>query len=129
LPARLHHLDLPMGDFEATERFYGDVLGWPIGQKSAKGPRGWVDFKEAAPEGTVPQLLTVEFEDGSYLAFVIGKEPDYSGDLPCVGVTLRDSNERRDLLERLNKAGVKTEGSASTGFAFYDPAGLRIEVR
>lgn len=128
MPARIHHTGLMMVDFETTVRFYGEVLGWKIAKKSGFGPQGFVDFKGATPSGISPRLLVVEFDDGSYLNFGIGKKPDYSGDEPHVAVKLRHYKEKRDLLQRLTDAKVEVEVNEGENIAFYDPSGLRIEV-
>ena len=128
MPARMHHVDLPMEDFESTAHFYGEVLGWKIKRKSAVGPTGWVDFKGSTPPGLKPRLLVVEFDDGSYIAFVTGKKPDYKSDEPHIALKLRHSKERRDLMARLAEHNVEVEVNEGENIAFYDPAGLRIEI-
>ncbi len=117
-----------MADFEATFDFYTRVLGWKVTKVAGLTAAGWVEDKVALPAGAKPRLLTVGLDDGSYLAFVIGKKPDYSGDEPHVAVRMRHSKERRDLLARLKEFKVEYEDNVGENIAFYDPNGLRIEI-
>lgn len=128
MPARVHHVDLPTTDLEATREFYTRVLGWRIRSVSGISDKGWVEAKDALPPGVRPRVLTIAFDDKSYLAFVVGKKPDYTGDEPHVAVRLRHSKERRDLVARLEEAKIEYEDNAGENIAFYDPNGLRIEV-
>ncbi len=128
MPARVHHVDLPMADFDVTRDFYTRVLGWKVKSVSGMSDRGWVEAKEALPPGVRPRVLTIELDDKSYLAFVIGKKPDYAGDEPHLAVRLRHSKERRDLVARLKEAKVEYEDNIGENIAFYDPNGLRIEI-
>ena len=117
-----------MSDFHATLRFYRDVLEWKI--KACGGRRGsqWVDFEGDAPAGVVPSLVTVAMADGSYLAFVTDKAPDYDGDEPHIAVSLSNEAERDALRKRLVAAHIALEENPGENFAFYDPSGLRLEV-
>lgn len=128
MPARVHHVDLPMADFAATRDFYTRVLGWKVKNVQGISPRGWVEEKDALPEGVRPRILTIEFDDSSYIAFVVGKKPDYTGDEPHLAVRLRHAKERRDLIARLKEAKVEYEDNVGENIAFYDPNGLRIEI-
>ena len=128
MPARVHHVDLPMADYPATRDFYTRVLGWKVKGVSGLSEKGWVEAKDELPAGVRPRVLTIEFDDASYLAFVLGKKPDYSGDEPHLAVRLRHSKERRDLIERLKEFKVEYEDNVGENLAFYDPSGLRIEI-
>jgi catechol 2,3-dioxygenase-like lactoylglutathione lyase family enzyme len=128
MPARVHHVDLPMKDFAVTRDFYTRILGWKVTKVSGLTPNGWVEHKDTLPPGAKPRLLTVGFDDGSYLAFIIGKEPDYTGDEPHIAVRLRHSKERRDLIARLKEFNIEYEDNVGENIAFYDPNGLRIEI-
>jgi catechol 2,3-dioxygenase-like lactoylglutathione lyase family enzyme len=128
VPERVHHVDLPMSDFAATFEFYTRVLGWKVKNVQGLSPQGWVESKDALPQGVKPRLLTIEFDDGAYLAFVLGKKPDYSGDEPHLAVRMRHAKERRDLVARLKENNVEFEDNVGENIAFYDPNGLRIEI-
>jgi catechol 2,3-dioxygenase-like lactoylglutathione lyase family enzyme len=128
VPARLHHMGLLMRDFEATARFYGEVLGWKITKRSGLGPAGWVEFQGATPAGVSPRLLVVSFDDDSYLTFGVNAKIQYTGDEPHIALKLRHYKERRDLMARLKDAGVEVEVNEGENIAFYDPSGLRIEI-
>lgn len=128
MPLRVHHVDLPMADFAATHDFYTRVLGWKVKSIAGLSPNGWVEAKDRLPEGVKPRLLTIAFDDDSYLAFVMGKKPEYSGDEPHIAVRLRHSKERRDLILRLKEHKVEFEDNVGENLAFYDPNGLRIEI-
>lgn len=128
MPARVHHVDLPMKDFTVTRDFYTRILGWKVTKVAGLTSSGWVEHKDTLPAGAKPRLLTVTLDDGSYLAFIIGKEPDYSADEPHIAVRLRHSKERRDLVGRLKEFKVEYEDNVGENIAFYDPNGLRIEI-
>lgn len=128
MPARVHHVDLPMQDFEATRDFYSRILGWRILKVAGISATGIVEAKEFLPPGTRPRTLTIEMDDGSYIAFALGKKPDYSGDEPHVAVRLRHGKERRDLIARLKEFKIEYEDNVGENIAFYDPSGLRIEI-
>ena len=129
MPDRIHHVDLPLADFEATYDFYTRVLGWKVKSVSGMGAQGWVETAgEPLPAGVRPRVLTIEFDDKSYLAFVMGKKPDYSGDEPHIAVKMRHLKERRDLVQRLKDFKVEYEDNVGENLAFYDPNGLRIEI-
>ena len=117
-----------MADFAVTHDFYTRILGWKVTEVAGLGPSGWVKDKVALPPGVKPRLLTVGLDDESYLAFVMGKKPEYSGDEPHVAVRLRHSKERRDLVSRLNEFKIEYEDNVGENIAFYDPNGLRIEI-
>lgn len=128
MPGRVHHVDLPMADYAATRDFYTRVLGWKVKSVSGLSDKGWVEAKGELPPGVRPRILSIEFDDMSYLAFVIGKKPDYTGDEPHLAVRLRHSKERRDLIARLKENKVEYEDNVGENIAFYDPSGLRIEI-
>jgi len=65
-------------------------------------------------------------KDGSYLAFILGKLPDYSHDEPHLALKL-SIPERRALLRRLKAARMAIERNPRENFAVYDPSGLRLE--
>ncbi|HEX9710027.1 MAG TPA: VOC family protein [Candidatus Thermoplasmatota archaeon] len=121
----IHHVDLLMSDYHATERFYREVLGWPIIRRSGKGAEGWVDFIGEPPADVEPLLLAVQLAGGAYLAFVKGRAPDYREDEPHIAVRITDPGA---LLERLASHRVPVEVNPGENMAFYDPSGLRIEV-
>jgi catechol 2,3-dioxygenase-like lactoylglutathione lyase family enzyme len=128
MPGRVHHVDLPMKDFQATYDFYSRVLGWRISEVAGLTSNGWVKSPTTLPKDAKPRLIQVSFDDGSYLAFIIGKAPDYTGDEPHVAVRLRHGKERRDLIARLKENKVEFEDNVGENIAFYDPNGLRIEI-
>jgi catechol 2,3-dioxygenase-like lactoylglutathione lyase family enzyme len=128
MPYRVHHVDLPMADFWTTHNFYSRVLGWKITKVAGISPSGWFEAKDNLPPLVKPRLLTVGFDDDSYLAFILGKKPDYAGDEPHIAVRLRHSKERRDLISRLKDFKVAYEDNVGENIAFYDPNGLRIEI-
>lgn len=117
-----------MRDFAKTHDFYSRVLGWKITKVSGLTSSGWVEDKHKLPPEAKPRLITVGFNDGSYLAFIIGKVPDYTGDEPHIAVRLRHSKERRDLIARLTENQIEFEDNVGENIAFYDPNGLRIEI-
>lgn len=128
MPERVHHVDLPLLDFAATLDFYTRVLGWKVRSVAGMSDHGWVETKGPLPEGVRPRVLSIEFDDKSYLAFVVGKKPDYSGDEPHIAVRMRHSKERRDLIQRLKDFHIEYEDNVGENLAFYDPNGLRIEI-
>jgi catechol 2,3-dioxygenase-like lactoylglutathione lyase family enzyme len=128
MPERIHHVDLPLLDFASTLDFYTRVLGWKLKSVAGMSDHGWVETTGPLPEGVRPRVLTIEFDDKSYLAFVVGKKPDYSGDEPHVAVRMRHLKERRDLVQRLKDFKVEYEDNVGENLAFYDPNGLRIEI-
>lgn len=114
-----------MKDFNACDRFYSEVLGWPV-KRAGSGPSGWTSVSGRLPEGVEPRMLEVGLEDGSYLAFILGKSPDYAEDEPHIAIEL-GPGERSQLLQRLESRGVIVEMSEGENFAVYDPSGLRLE--
>ncbi len=125
MPQRIHHVDLPMKDFVASDRFYSTVLGWPV-RRAGQTPHGWRSFAGEPPEGFEPRVLEVRMKDGSYIAFILGKLPDYSDDEPHVALKL-SGPERRTLLRRLKAARMAIERNPRENFVVYDPSGLRLE--
>ena len=117
-----------MGDFHATLRFYRDVLGWSIKACGGRKAGQWLEFEGDPPAGVVPSMLTVAMADGSYLAFVTDKAPDYAGDEPHIAVSLPNEVERDALRKRLQASHIALEENPGENFAFYDPSGLRVEV-
>jgi catechol 2,3-dioxygenase-like lactoylglutathione lyase family enzyme len=125
MPQRIHHVDLPMKDFDASDRFYSKSLGWPV-RRAGVTPHGWRSFAGKPPAGFEPRVLEVRMQDGSYLAFILGKTPDYSRDEPHLALKL-SSTERQALLRRLKAGGIAVERNPRENFAVYDPSGLRLE--
>ncbi len=109
MPDGIHHVDLPMLEFEETERFYSRVLGWTV---TGRDP---------------PNLLEVGAGGGAYLAFIRRSEPRYIGDEPHIAFKVTPQEQRR-LLRSLRRFGVGYEVNRGENVAFYDPSGLRIEL-
>jgi catechol 2,3-dioxygenase-like lactoylglutathione lyase family enzyme len=95
-------------------------------RRSGTTPDGWGSFTGKLPAGFEPRVLEVGMKDGSYLAFVLGKTPDYTHDEPHLALRL-SKPERRTLLRRLKAAGVAIERNPRENFVVYDPSGLRLE--
>lgn len=117
-----------MADFQATHDFYTRILGWKVLEVAGLGPSGWVSDRSVLPAGVKPRLVKVGLDDESYLAFIIGKKPEYSADEPHIAMRLRHSKERRDLISRLKEFKIEYEDNVGENIAFYDPNGLRIEI-
>ena len=125
MPERIHHVDLPMRDFGASDQFYSKLLGWPV-RRAGRTRYGWRSFTGRPPEGFEPRVLEVRLEDASSFAFILGKIPDYSDDEPHIAVKL-SAVEKRSLLRRLKAAGQPVERNPRENFVIYDPSGLRLE--
>ena len=129
MPTGIHHVDLPMADYGQTSAFYGDVLRWKIAGRFGrdKKTRQVVAIDKGRGSEVIPESLQIELEDGSYLFFIVGKEPDYSQDEPHLALKVRKA-ERMRILSSLKKANVTYESNIGENVAFYDPSGLRIEL-
>lgn len=113
---RLTHLGLPVRDYERSVDFYHTYFG----------------FDPATARRFSDGTVIVRNEDGFDLALHPGEPPDPIPDFLHVGFGLPGPQQVRDLLAKIEAAGVpvveRYDEPEHVSFKCVDPDGWRVEV-
>lgn len=122
------HLAIPVDDIDATERFYGDVLGCPAGRRSER----WIDWDLHGHQ------LVTHLVDGDVAAGATNPVDGHDVPVPHFGLLL-EVDGFHAMARRVRDAGVPFVIAPHLRFAgqpgeqwtmfFRDPTGNAIEVK